>query len=88
VGAEVESRASFYYQEQHPAAGRDHHNRLQQGATGYWAEPFTFQMYSFGSSSRPHFIFQPVALLVTLWGMTSGHTIDVMKSRGQQRDVV
>ena len=31
---------------------------------------------------------QPVALLVTLWGMTSGHTIDSMKSRGQQRDVV
>jgi hypothetical protein len=31
---------------------------------------------------------QPVALLVTLWGMTSGHTIDVMKSRGQQRDAV
>lgn len=50
--------------------------------------PVVFQMYSFGSSSRPRFIFQPVALLVTLWGMTSGHTIDVMKSRGQQRDVV
>ncbi len=31
---------------------------------------------------------QPVALLVTLWGMTSGHTTDVMKSRGQQRDAV
>ena len=86
--ATVRKQARLFEFRPHPAAGLHHHNRLQQGAIGYWPESFPFQMFSFGSSSRPRFIFQPVALLVTLWGMTSGHTIDVMKSRGQQRDVV